>query len=140
MFTHVSLRCNIVFTIRSRTSWTCSIHHDILWSTDTAWIRQGHAIDATGTRILHIKSEVLDTMRHDMLPILKYPCIIDDIPFSIRNRANWICFRHTYHYLDTIETSDSVKCDSTSFWYILMFKRALLEPSHGFNCGSSPAF
>ena len=31
------------------------IHYD-------AWIRQGHAIDATGTRILHIKSEVSDTI------------------------------------------------------------------------------
>ena len=42
-----------------------------------AQIRQGHTIDKARTRILHIKSEVMDTIGHDTLPILKYPCIID---------------------------------------------------------------
>ena len=56
--------------------YECSSCTYTLWCMDTAWIRQGHAIDATGTRILHIKSEVSDTIWHDTLSILKYPCIM----------------------------------------------------------------
>ena len=33
-------------------------------------------MDMARTRILHIKSKVLDTIQHDMLPIMKYLCII----------------------------------------------------------------
>ena len=56
-----------------------------LWCTDTAWTRQGHAIDTVGTRILHIKSQVSDTIRHNTLPILKYPCIIADNHISAQS-------------------------------------------------------
>lgn len=34
------------------------------------------------TEILHIKSEGSDMIPHDMLPILKHSCIIDDDIFS----------------------------------------------------------
>lgn len=36
-------------------------------------------MDIARTQILHIKHEVsdLDTIRHDKLPVFKYPCIID---------------------------------------------------------------
>ena len=44
---------------------------------DTAWIRLGYDIDIARTRILHIKSEVSDVIRHDTLPISKCPCIIE---------------------------------------------------------------
>lgn len=33
-------------------------------------------MDKARTRILRIKSEVLDTIQYDRLPILKYQCII----------------------------------------------------------------
>lgn len=47
-----------------------------LWCTDTVWIRQGHAMYTEWTQILQIKIEVLDTIWHDTLPILKFLCII----------------------------------------------------------------
>ena len=33
---------------------------------------EGSSLDMAGTWILHIKSEVLDEIRHNLLPILKY--------------------------------------------------------------------
>lgn len=45
---------------------------------NTTWIRQGHAMDTIGTRISHIKSEELDKIQHDTLPILTFPVIIDE--------------------------------------------------------------
>ena len=39
----------------------------------------GYGMDIVATRILHIKIEVLDTIQHDALPILKNPCIIEFI-------------------------------------------------------------
>ena len=41
-----------------------------------AWIQQGLALDTADTRILQTKSEVLDPIQQDTLPILKYPCMI----------------------------------------------------------------
>lgn len=32
---------------------------------DTAWMRSGHALDMSGTRILHLESEISDTIWHD---------------------------------------------------------------------------
>lgn len=47
-----------------------------LWCPDKARKRHGHAIDMAGIQIVDIKSEVSDKIQHDMLPILKHPCII----------------------------------------------------------------
>ena len=49
-----------------------------------AQIRHGYCrdrqfMDTAMTRTLHIKSDVSDMIRHDMLPILKYLCIIAPI-------------------------------------------------------------
>ena len=41
-----------------------------------AQTRHGYDKDTPGTRVLHVKSEVSGTIQHDMLPILKYLCII----------------------------------------------------------------
>lgn len=42
-----------------------------------ARIWHGYERDTPWTWILYIKGSVLDTIRHDMLPILKYPCSIE---------------------------------------------------------------
>ncbi|XXG41621.1 hypothetical protein AAC387_Pa01g2052 [Persea americana] len=42
-------------------------------------------MDTSWTRILQIKSEVSNTIRHDTLPILKYPCIIGERRLFIRS-------------------------------------------------------
>lgn len=36
----------------------------------------GYGKDAVRMRILYIKSEASDTIRHNMLPVSKYPCVI----------------------------------------------------------------
>ena len=43
------------------------------YDTDAAGILHRHNKDTD----LHVKSEVSDTIQHETLPILKYPCIID---------------------------------------------------------------
>lgn len=35
-------------------------------------------MDIAGTQILHIRNEVSDTIRLDVLRFVKYPCIIDE--------------------------------------------------------------
>lgn len=45
---------------------------------NTTWIQQTHTMDTKGTRISHIKSEESNKIRHDTLPILKFPGIIDE--------------------------------------------------------------
>ena len=56
----------------------------------------GHA----GTRILHIKSEVLDMIRYDTLPILMYPCIIgvDHTYRDYRAFPAWTISLSKYYY------------------------------------------
>lgn len=38
-------------------------------------------MDEHGIQVFHIKSEVLNTIRHNMLPVLKYPGNIDQHNF-----------------------------------------------------------
>ena len=48
------------------------IYAHMLWCPDTA----GHAVETIGTGVLHVKTEVSDTIRYDTLLILMYPCLI----------------------------------------------------------------
>ena len=63
-------------TLPGFSDWECSWWHQLLNSLDSALMMPRYGMDTARTQILHIKSEVSDTIRHDTLPILKYPCII----------------------------------------------------------------
>lgn len=53
---------------------------------------KGHTMDMSGPQNLHIKSEVSDTIRHDMSHILKYLCIIGPDMLNIGIQVRKIAF------------------------------------------------